>query len=606
MNPFILARYLLNDSPAISPETRKTVEGWLRARDIASLCSMGKIRDQEYQDHELQSLLALRQIAVLFKKNASLEDSDTCTMNARKAFEWGEKMCSITNKRLDHFYWHRDRLDPQLDRWLHRMEMDLLYLFGDVDEFVSRLETNVRLTSGATEDRSRKRALPFLKISGRIKAPPAAVPLLGRLLKSFGVDLATLKFTSVIRNVIKLVPKNWETYRTIAAEATHAMGLQLAVDRWLKGRLRRWGIDLHSQTKNQELAREGSLDGSLATIDLKGASDSLALHCAGWLLPPAWYELLCSVRASEYMAPWGEGVYNKLASMGNGYTFSVESAIFGAAVRAVGSRRGTVYGDDIVIESELAPSLIRLLRFLGFKTNVDKTFMNPLAPFRESCGCDYVRGRLVTPWYMRECPKWTDRASVSHVLNSLLSISDPDSNIWTFVAEQVKLRKLALVPWNEDTRTGVFVTPSAAWRTGILKTDRRLPRWHKGKTREGLAAYFWKDNPNYGFPVYKGYGLESTRRKVSGWRSALLWHLQKCYGEVDTADTPRSLSSHELWRRDKPDDDEGTATVTSSVVTRSRYVTKTNRYNPKLLTPAYVYVFTDVVLQDRETDSQAR
>jgi hypothetical protein len=72
--------------------------------------------------------------------------------------------------------------------------------------------------------------------------------------------------------------------------------------------------------------------------------------------------------------------YEKYSSMGNGFTFELESLIFWGLARAVVGNNGTVgvYGDDVVIPSKLAPEFIELCQFCGFRVNAKKTHVSGL------------------------------------------------------------------------------------------------------------------------------------------------------------------------------------------------------------------------------------
>jgi hypothetical protein len=92
--------------------------------------------------------------------------------------------------------------------------------------------------------------------------------------------------------------------------------------------------------------------------------------------------------------------------MGNGFTFELESLIFASLAFAAGAgddgRTFTVFGDDIIVQTDVAAEVLALLRYCGFETNDRKTFVK--GPFRESCGGDYFNGVLVTPHYVKEIP----------------------------------------------------------------------------------------------------------------------------------------------------------------------------------------------------------
>jgi hypothetical protein len=162
-------------------------------------------------------------------------------------------------------------------------------------------------------------------------------------------------------------------------------------------------VDLNNQVNNQRFAQSGSIDGSLATIDLSAASDSVSTNLVETLLPLAWFQALDLVR-SEFVSadPKGDAPairLEKFSSMGNGFTFELESLIFwalaSACVDLCSDQRLAVYGDDIIVPSAVSGTLIALLNYCGFQTNSEKTFVS--GPFRESCGKHYFRGVDVTP-----------------------------------------------------------------------------------------------------------------------------------------------------------------------------------------------------------------
>jgi len=582
LDPWILARKLAETLLHAYPDTLKRVDGMLRARDIKSLASLGEISDEEYLSEDIQRVLHCRQIGALFKKNATLSDSLRCETAARDAFLLGEKRCRITNKRLDHYYFHPDRIPAGLGVEVAKMQKYIAVLLGDLDGSVGdSIESSIRLTSGATEDRTRRRSFPFLKVSGKVKCTPRAVPYIARLARSLiGHDPDDMRFVTTTENAVITVPKNWKTHRTIAKEPTHNTPFQLSLDSLLKRKLKKWGIDLRFQTRNQELARLGSIDGSFATIDLAMASDTLSYNALAYLLPADWFRLFETFRSSEYRASWGKGKYAKFSSMGNGYTFTLETLIFAAACKAVGAKKFSVYGDDIILENELAPRLIKLLNFLGFTTNKEKSFFNPDSRFRESCGCDYYQGRLVTPFYLRECPNIREKSALSHVVNGLVLISW-EGPLWAILKKLVKTERLSTVPFQDDTRAGVWITPTQAWRTKKLYTDRNRRR------------------ETFGFPVFKGYGQTHKVRKTLGWRSLLLWHISRhCSEKISVASAVKSRSSDILISRvGSSAVDLGGFNSTSEVIIGTRFVHCTKRYSPSRKATPHILLFWSEYLE---------
>jgi len=205
-------------------------------------------------------------------------------------------------------------------------------------------------------------------------------------------------------NTVVTVPKNAKTRRTIAIEPDWNMFFQLGLGGAIRRRLqRRFGLlRRDSQQVNQLLAREGSKTGDLATVDLKGASDGVSLALVEALVPHEVFKALVSLRSPKGTLR-GQGdtsvTYEKISSMGNGYTFELETAIFYCLVRAA-SGHAVCYGDDIIVATTAASWTMEVLSFCGFTVNVKKTHVH--GPFRESCGGHYFNGVTVTPPYVKK------------------------------------------------------------------------------------------------------------------------------------------------------------------------------------------------------------
>lgn len=225
----------------------------------------------------------------------------------------------------------------------------------------------------------------------------------------------TKVFNIVECNKITFVPKSALTERTIAIEPTLNLYLQLGVDGFIRRRLKRWQIDLDCQARNQELARLGSLPNGrdFATIDLSSASDTISYKLVKQLLPPQWFSYLSDLRAKYGWQGDDLVTYEKFSSMGNGYTFALESLLFTAIVYAVNRQLKAVsftpdnfaiYGDDIIVPTEIAESVVKALTNCGFTINEDKSYLN--GPVRESCGADWFLGANIRPVFFTEEPKY--------------------------------------------------------------------------------------------------------------------------------------------------------------------------------------------------------
>lgn len=205
-------------------------------------------------------------------------------------------------------------------------------------------------------------------------------------------------------NRLAFVPKTAVIDRSIGIEPRWNIFLQLGVGETISNRLRIFGIDLKDQTRNQRAAQRAQRCG-LATVDISGASDSIAKYLIFALLPEDWSHLLFKLRCPVTSYKGKEISLEKMSSMGNGYTFPLETLIFYAfafaATEAVGAdvRDIEVYGDDIIVPKTAASTLIELLSFMGFSVNTEKTFVEGV--FFESCGQDFWCGVNVRPFFQR-------------------------------------------------------------------------------------------------------------------------------------------------------------------------------------------------------------
>jgi hypothetical protein len=209
------------------------------------------------------------------------------------------------------------------------------------------------------------------------------------------------------------VEKNAKTDRPICVEPLLNGFVQLGIGSFLKERLRvRAKQDLSDQSRNQRLAEEASVTGHLATIDLSSASDTLAFSVVFDLLPEEWVDLLASCRTGHMSYDGREYELEKFSSMGNGYTFELESLIFWALSSACTALSGgdqdtvSVYGDDIIVPVKAVDLLMATLTWCGFNLNREKSFWT--GKFRESCGADWLDGDAVRPVFKKDrlSPQW--------------------------------------------------------------------------------------------------------------------------------------------------------------------------------------------------------
>lgn len=203
------------------------------------------------------------------------------------------------------------------------------------------------------------------------------------------------------------VPKTALTDRPICVEPSLNVYFQKALGGVIRSRLRRVGIDL---TKGQDIHRHRLLREAddVATIDLQSASDTIAKDLIRLLLPPEWFSALSSFRSPLTQINGDWHLQEKFSSMGNGFTFELETLVFFSLIRAISPRELVggvdlhVYGDDIIVPKRFGRAVCGMLRVFGFTPNDAKTFLD--GPFKESCGFDIFDGQPVRAAYLYDEP----------------------------------------------------------------------------------------------------------------------------------------------------------------------------------------------------------
>lgn len=332
---------------------------------------------------------------------------------ARQTFQDCELQCAYTNRRLADFIYNTafyDGKDERLWRYLHKVKRLLRTWLGCVP---SELETPIFGKGATVSDRGR-----LITIMDKMSSQPTmtrdadiCIPFWTRTMW-FRALVSEFPHKSepsvVLGNRFATVPKDCRKRRCIAIEPSLNITYQLCVGKVLRKRLKRVGIDLdEGQVLHRQLAREASITGAYATLDLSNASDTICNNLVKALLPPMWYELLNSLR-SHYTQVDGKWYkLEKFSSMGNGFTFELETLLFLALLAGLDERLQPgenlfVYGDDIIIDSQFSTGAVGVLTWAGFSLNKEKSFAQ--GAFRESCGGDYFDGRAVRPFHLEEAP----------------------------------------------------------------------------------------------------------------------------------------------------------------------------------------------------------
>jgi hypothetical protein len=279
------------------------------------------------------------------------------------------------------------------------------------------------------------------------------------------------------------------------------MFFQLGLGAVMEKHLARYfGIDIRTQQdKNRELARIASLRGDLCTIDLASASDSVSLTMLEACLPSEIFTWLKLFRSPTCTLPDGRvEPLHMVSSMGNGFTFPLETIIFACVVAAVYSLEGIplkrtacsldvsprelahyfglrrrfglafphdpnqvrwehgnfgVFGDDIIAESRAAGKIIRLLNLLGFEVNSDKSYL--VGPFRESCGADFFEGLPVRGVYIKSLKSQASRYVAINRLNEWSALTG--FHLKRTIRYLLKGTRKIYVPLGENDDAGIKI-----------------------------------------------------------------------------------------------------------------------------------------------------
>lgn len=325
---------------------------------------------------------------------------DTRNVALEKLLDCEEK-CRLTNVRFVN-----RNFQPIDSARMFRMQRKIELILGPLQ--IERIVDMSGWGPGVTLFNKAERATPFNKFRNNCETNLPLYLLAKRFMK---VEYPNWdpSFTIVPANQITTVPKNNRTDRPIAIEPSLNLWFQKGVGSYIRSRLLRFGIDLRNQGTNQVLAKQGSSRGDLATIDFSSASDSISWGLVLSLLPYDWFCFLDLLRSSRGAMPDGSLIeYEKFSSMGNGFTFELESLIFYAAALAVAEDIHpdpivSIYGDDLICPVDCVDACISFFDCLGFTINTKKSYSSSY--YRESCGKHWWNGCDITPIYFRSHAK---------------------------------------------------------------------------------------------------------------------------------------------------------------------------------------------------------
>jgi hypothetical protein len=326
-----------------------------------------------------------------------------------------ELMCKETNNRLSRLVRSPDS-NPKFAEQIFHLQVLISEALGPVTSAVMERVTKAsRFGPGSTSNVSGSDVCLSRKYASDLfDATPRLVPYVKAL---FGPHVKGV-VTQVAASKVTVVPKNAKIDRTICIEPHCNVYLQLGIGAALRHVLRKLGLQPDLQERNRSMARN-AVKLSYATVDLSMASDTIASYLVRLLLPRDWVLLLDTARTDYCTLDDRTLKLEKYSSMGNGFTWELESLIFWAMCRLHTREDIGVFGDDLVLPVEALGDVVQSLEFFGFKMNAKKSFWQ--GPFRESCGTDWWHGLDVRPFYLKKAEdKIYDRAHYSvHITNSI-------------------------------------------------------------------------------------------------------------------------------------------------------------------------------------------
>lgn len=390
--------------------SRKAHELWTK-EDYAQLINLS-VDPRDYRDAHVYMTDA--QIVATFRKLEGLPTGVNLQAEAYNSFLKSEERCKQTNSRLARFinWFERGFVGDDID---HKLYVHLLKIRTLIADVLGPLPQDLvpHLSGGSTfYDKGEEITIPH-KMSSRPTVTPQAWSVVQNLWQGTAWYRAhDLSPCFVNGNRFTTVPKDSRKDRGICVEPSLNVAYQLALGKHISDRLHRMtGIDIigrngavNAQRLHRALSRRASMDGSLATIDLSNASDTVSLAVVKLLLPSRWFDVFYALRSPYTQVDKKWIKLHKFSSMGNGYTFELETLIFWALAKSVSAGFVSSYGDDIIIPTDDSRSLLALLDLLGFEVNKEKSFVCPHSRFRESCGGDYMDGKAVRPIFLKSIP----------------------------------------------------------------------------------------------------------------------------------------------------------------------------------------------------------
>jgi hypothetical protein len=361
----------------------------------------------------IDSILAIRQLTLLFSKVLH-----PCTVVRDEAAMRGYVECEQEVKEND-----ASLLPFDYEEFGRMSSLLFANVFSIIDRMVENFELVPKHGPGATADKLRGNSKYRQRVwTDRLEQyfPCGEYMFSGpHFYNEDYDDIHFLEPGAELPVRVITVPKTQKTPRIIAIEPTAMQYAQQAllepiVEIIEKDNLLRDLIGFTDQGPNQSLACEGSITGSLATLDLSEASDRVSNQLVTTMLRhhPHMAGAVEACRSRRADVP-GHGVIRlaKFASMGSALCFPFEAMVFltcvSLGIESALNTRFTkrselhsalsgvrIYGDDIITPVDTVYSVVDSLEHFGARVGASKSFW--IGRFRESCGKEYYDGHDVS------------------------------------------------------------------------------------------------------------------------------------------------------------------------------------------------------------------
>jgi len=372
---------------------------------------------------DIEAIYALRQLTLMFSKIALPQETpggvstSVVTPRRERLAMNGFVQCEKDIRRTDSL------LDPQYLTEFKRMS-ELLYgdMFAKVDRDVYWQRVIPKHGPGSVADRLSSNAKFNLRTwTSRLQRIMPAEDFLvpnHHFRDDLDKEIDILEPGAEVPVRVITVPKTLKTPRVIAIEPTAMQYVQQGLLQCFRSAINEDDflariIGLDDQNPNREMAKEGSLTGELATLDLSEASDRVSYQHVRAMIEdyPDLLQAVDACRSRKADVP-GHGIIRlaKFAPMGSALCFPFEAMVFMTLVflgiqRELGTpftyedvysfrKKVRVFGDDIIVPKEYVLSVVDELHLFGYVVNTGKSFWT--GRFRESCGKEYYDGHDVS------------------------------------------------------------------------------------------------------------------------------------------------------------------------------------------------------------------